>query len=208
MSVTCRRAGARALLLEVAGDVSVRGWEAWLRAERDGGRLTVIDIVAGAQTILLDGLADPAATATLLAGAEPTEIDDVAVREITVRVTWDGPDLAEVATQWSISRDQVVADLTGCRFEVAFSGFAPGFAYLTGLPAGRTVSRRPSPRTTVPAGSVGLAGPYAAIYPRSSPGGWQLVGSSSADLFDPDRDPPALLGPGTVVRMVTAQQAR
>ena len=82
----------------------------------------------------------------------------------------------------------------------AFGGFAPGFGYLTGLPPELHVPRRDTPRTRVPAGSVGLAGPFAGAYPRASPGGWQLVGRTDAGLFDVDRRPPALLAPGGRVR--------
>jgi KipI family sensor histidine kinase inhibitor len=94
----------------------------------------------------------------------------------------------------------LVAALVGVEFTVAFSGFAPGFGYLTGLPEDLHVPRRATPRTRVPAGSVGLAGPFAGAYPRSSPGGWQLVGHTDAVLFDVDRPDPALLRPGARVR--------
>lgn len=92
-------------------------------------------------------------------------------------------------------------------FRVAFCGFAPGFGYLTGLPERLHVPRRRTPRTTVPAGSVALAGPYAGVYPRPSPGGWQLIGRTGAQLWDPGREPAALLAPGTEVRF-TAVAAR
>ena len=87
-------------------------------------------------------------------------------------------------------------------FRVAFCGFAPGFGYLTGLPERCHVPRRDSPRTAVPAGSVALAGPYTGVYPRSSPGGWQIIGTTEAVLWDPGREPAALLSPGTRVRFV------
>jgi KipI family sensor histidine kinase inhibitor len=87
---------------------------------------------------------------------------------------------------------------------VAFSGFAPGFAYLAGLPDDWAVPRLATPRPKVPAGSVGLAGAYAGIYPTASPGGWRLVGRTETVLFDVRRDPPALLTPGTGVRLVRA----
>jgi KipI family sensor histidine kinase inhibitor len=90
---------------------------------------------------------------------------------------------------------------------VAFSGFAPGFGYLTGLPPDLHVPRRDTPRTRVPAGSLGLAGPYAGIYPRASPGGWQLIGRTELELWDAHRDPPALLAPGTRVRFVETTRA-
>lgn len=89
-------------------------------------------------------------------------------------------------------------------FVVAFCGFAPGFAYLSGLPHELRVPRLEEPRSKVPPGSVGLAGPYTGVYPRSSPGGWQLIARTRERLWDVDRDPPALLAPGTRVRFVTA----
>jgi KipI family sensor histidine kinase inhibitor len=84
---------------------------------------------------------------------------------------------------------------------VAFCGFTPGWAYLSGLPEELTVPRLPTPRTKVPAGSLGLADRYAGIYPTASPGGWRLVGRTDVTLFDPERTPPALLVPGTRVRL-------
>lgn len=92
----------------------------------------------------------------------------------------------------------------GTEFTVAFCGFAPGFGYLTGLPSRYDVPRRATPRTAVPAGSVALAGPYTGVYPRSSPGGWQLIGTTDAVLWDHTRVPAALLAPGTRVRFVGA----
>jgi KipI family sensor histidine kinase inhibitor len=115
---------------------------------------------------------------------------------------FDGPDLDEVASLTGRTADGVVAALAAAELTVAFTGFAPGFGYLTGLPEDLHVPRRATPRTRVPAGAVGLAGPFAGAYPRASPGGWQLVGRTDAVLFDPDRDPPALLVPGATVRLV------
>jgi KipI family sensor histidine kinase inhibitor len=155
----------------------------------------------------------PAArTVLVVLDRPPTDLDATALRRlpvvdagpagaaplVTVPVVFDGPDLADVARLSGV-RD-VVAALTGVELTVAFSGFAPGFGYLTGLPEELHVPRRGTPRTRVPAGAVALAGPYAGIYPRSSPGGWQLVGRTDAVLFDVDRDPPALLVPGARVR--------
>jgi KipI family sensor histidine kinase inhibitor len=122
------------------------------------------------------------------------------VREVVLDVLFDGPDLAEVAELTGLDVGTLVDALTTTRLTAAFGGFAPGFAYLTGLPDDLQVPRRATPRTRVPAGAVGLAGPYAGVYPRASPGGWQLVGRTDAVLFDVDRDPPALLSPGTSVR--------
>ena len=119
-------------------------------------------------------------------------------------MTYDGPDLAEVARLTGLDESEVVAAHTGTPWRIAFGGFAPGFAYLTGGDERLRVPRRDEPRTTVPAGAVGLAGEFSGVYPRPSPGGWQLIGSTEARLWDPDRDPPALLEPGGWVRFVEA----
>ncbi|MET8256176.1 carboxyltransferase domain-containing protein [Micromonospora sp. NPDC005205] len=128
--------------------------------------------------------------------------DDAA--DVFVPVTFDGPDLAAVAEHWGVDVPAVRHKLTSTRFRVAFCGFAPGFPYLTGLPAELALPRLATPRPRVPAGSVALAGPYAGIYPGASPGGWLLVGRTDLVLFDVAADPPARLGPGTTVRMVAA----
>ncbi|MFJ6163755.1 allophanate hydrolase subunit 1 [Micromonospora orduensis] len=125
-------------------------------------------------------------------------------RAVPVSVAFDGADLPTVAEHWGVDVPAVVRRLTGTRFRVAFCGFAPGFPYLTGLPAELALPRLPTPRPRVPAGSVALAGPYAGIYPSASPGGWLLVGRTELVLFDVHADPPARLTPGTEVRMVAA----
>ncbi|MFD6567610.1 allophanate hydrolase subunit 1 [Micromonospora profundi] len=124
--------------------------------------------------------------------------------EVVVPVEFDGPDLTVVAEHWSVDVPTALRRLTGTRFRVAFCGFAPGFPYLTGLPAELALPRLSTPRPRVPAGSVALAGPYAGIYPSASPGGWLLVGRTGLTLFDVHDDPPARLGPGTLVRLVAA----
>ncbi len=117
-------------------------------------------------------------------------------------VVYDGPDLEEVARLTRMTPAEVVAAHTGTAWRVAFGGFAPGFAYLVGGDPRLDVPRRDSSRPKVPAGAVGLAGGYSGVYPRSSPGGWQLLGTTDAVLWDVDRDPPALLAPGSTVRFV------
>jgi 5-oxoprolinase (ATP-hydrolysing) subunit B len=98
----------------------------------------------------------------------------------------------------------VVRRHTAPEYTVAFLGFSPGFPYLVGLDPALEVPRRDTPRTSIPAGSVGLAGGQTGVYPTASPGGWQLIGRTEVTLFDPDRDPPALLGPGSRLRFTVA----
>jgi len=192
------RMGADALLLEVDDPGA---WYAELAGRRDRGELVATEIVPGAVTVLLDGVADAAGTARRLPGWAPSGSPGaVEGGLVEIPMGYGGDDLDDVAGFWGTTADGVVDILRRTEFRVAFCGFAPGFAYLTGLPDGLAVPRLPSPRTRVPAGSLGLAGPYAGIYPTASPGGWRLVGRTDARLFDVDRRPPALLVPGTRVR--------
>ncbi len=124
-------------------------------------------------------------------------------RRLEIPVVFDGPDREEAAGLAGTSWEEVLGLLAGTDLTVAFLGFAPGFAYLTGLPAPLDrVPRRRSPRPSVPAGSLGLAGGFAGIYPRASPAGWQLLGRSPFPLFDPTRPPYASLRAGDRVRLV------
>ncbi len=202
--------GAGALLVDGLDAGQVTAFARRLRS-LSGGDWTAREVVPGATTVLVDGIDgfEPGALAAEIAGWDlaPVPADDGPV--VTVPVVFDGPDLEDVARLWDVSSDEVVARLLATEQRVAFSGFAPGFAYLAGLPAAWRVPRRESPRTRVPAGALGLAGTYAGIYPRASPGGWQLVGRAvDAVLWDERRDPPALLAPGTRVRFVEASGAR
>ncbi len=121
-------------------------------------------------------------------------------------VTFDGPDLDAVADTIGVSPSAVVDRLTGRPLEVALLGFAPGFPYLIGLPPDlAAVPRRPSPRPSVPAGSVAIGGGFAAVYPQSSPGGWMVLGRTATRLFDPDRPPFTLVQPGQRVRFSVAR---
>ena len=121
-----------------------------------------------------------------------------------IAVSYDGPDLDEVARLTGLTAAEVIAAHTATPWRVAFGGFAPGFAYLTGGDPRLRVPRRGVPRTSVPAGAVALAGEFSAVYPQSSPGGWQLIGRTDTVMFDPARDPAALLRPGDRVRFVQA----
>src|SRR5262249_3430279 len=132
------------------------------------------------------------------AAAVDAEIPEGPVVELSVR--YDGPDLRDTAELLGMSTEELIRRHAAAEYRVAFSGFAPGFGYLTGLPPALHVPRLPRPRTRVPAGAIGLAGEFCGVSPRGSPGGWRLLGRTDAVLWDADRDPAALLVPGTRVR--------
>lgn len=124
---------------------------------------------------------------------------------VTIDVVYDGPDIAELAHAAQVSVDDVVRLHATGSYEVAFCGFSPGFAYLRGIDRRLHVPRRDTPRTSVPAGSIGIAAGYSCVYPSASPGGWYLIGRTTATLWDVDRQPPALLAPGRAVRFRPVQ---
>lgn len=197
--------GDRALLVELGSTEA-----ALLHAEalRVHPPEVVATIVPAATTVLVVA-ADRASVADLrraLASVEPVALEqiDPEGEVVEVSVIYDGEDLADVAELTGLSAEEVVAAHTGQNWRVAFGGFAPGFGYLVGEDDRLHVSRREESRTAVPAGAVGLAGEYSGMYPRESPGGWQLIGRTDATLWDLERDPPALLSPGTRVRFVQA----
>jgi len=142
-----------------------------------------------------------AAIRPLLETAAPAAAASAAPVEIPVCYGGEfGPDLDAVAQQAQLETSEVIARHAGAEYRVAMLGFAPGFPYLLGLPAALHTPRRGSPRTRVPAGAVAIGGAQTGIYPRELPGGWNIVGRTPLRLFDLDRDPPALLAPGTRVR--------
>ncbi|MFC9398380.1 5-oxoprolinase subunit PxpB [Streptomyces sp. NPDC057027] len=195
------RVGARALLVELDDGGATEALHAELLRRRAAGALPAVrEIVPAARTVLLDGVDAPERLAAELAGWEPAPLHARVGEAVEVPVRYDGPDLPEVAAFWGVSVEAAVRIHTAAEFRVAFCGFAPGFGYLTGLGERYGVPRRATPRTAVPAGSVALAGPYTGVYPRSSPGGWQLIGTTDLVLWDAERDPAALLTPGTRVR--------
>ncbi|KAA9161117.1 5-oxoprolinase subunit PxpB [Amycolatopsis acidicola] len=163
----------------------------------------VVEVIPGARTVLVVARPDSKAlpeVRSLVEAADLANPPSADPREIVLDVRYDGADLELVAETAGIGVDEVVSLHTGAEYTVAFTGFAPGFAYLTGLPEPLRQSRLDTPRTRVPVGSVGLAGEFTGVYPRSSPGGWRLLGHTDAVLFDPRADRPALLAPGDRVR--------
>jgi KipI family sensor histidine kinase inhibitor len=119
---------------------------------------------------------------------------------VTIPVVYDGPDLADVASRTDLSVEEVVRRHAAGEYVVAFCGFAPGFGYLTGLDPALCLPRRTVPRTRIPAGSVAVADRFTSVYPSNSPGGWHLLGRTATVMWDLERQPPALLAPGTRVR--------
>src|SRR5699024_8423448 len=169
----------------------------------------VVELVPAARTVLISF--DPRRTGAealeeAIRGLERTDSSTGEAREVTIDVRYDGEDLAEVAELLSVSPAEVIARHQAATWQVAFAGFAPGFGYLAGDDELFDVPRRSSPRTRVPIGAVALAGEFTGVYPRSSPGGWQLIGRTAASLWDLDRQPPALFVPGTIVRFVEAER--
>ena len=203
--------GDQALLLQFDSTAKVL---AWTHALREADLLGVLDIVPASRTVLIK-LAGPRYQAPTRQRLAKLRVDRVAVDEstapiergvdITIDVVYDGADLDEVARLTGMTTAQVVAAHTEMPWRVGFGGFAPGFAYLVGGDERLNVPRQSEPRTKVPAGSVALAGEFSGVYPRESPGGWQLIGHTDAVLWDVDRDSPALLVPGMWVQFRAAE---
>ncbi|CAM3103285.1 allophanate hydrolase subunit 1 [Mycobacterium intermedium] len=194
--------GDQALLLECD---DIAGVLAWTEAVRAAAWPGVVDIVPAARTVLLK-LDGPRLQAIMrhrlrklrVMPDESTPAEDGEL--VTIDVVYDGPDLAEVSRHTGLTTAQIINAHTGTRWRVGFCGFAPGFAYLVGGDRRLQVPRRAEPRTSVPAGAVALAGEFSAIYPRQSPGGWQIIGRTDAVLWDIDRENPALLTQGMWVQ--------
>jgi KipI family sensor histidine kinase inhibitor len=196
--------GSAAVLVELDDLDEVLALHAALAAEPPPG---VLDIVPAARTVLLvldPARTSPAAVEEAVRRTTPRPSSARAADVVELPVRYDGEDLGELAGLLGIGPAELVRRHTGEEWTVAFCGFAPGFGYLV-QPGGRwDVPRRGTPRTAVPPGSVALAGEFSGVYPRESPGGWQLIGRTDVAVFDLDRDPAALLRPGVRVRFVPA----
>lgn len=197
-------ASDRSLLVEAADlDEAMRLDLAW------DGVPGIVERIPGARTVLVRFDPVRVSSSSLAAVLSATVVDAEHVphtREVTIPVQYDGSDLSEAASLLSVSAEELVNRHLAADWQVAFSGFAPGFGYVVGSDPLFDVPRRSSPRTRVPAGSVALAGAFTGVYPRESPGGWQLIGRTDAVMWDIDRDPPALLAPGTSVRFVASRE--
>jgi KipI family sensor histidine kinase inhibitor len=197
--------GTSAVLIELDSLEQVMGLDAALRRTPPAG---TVDLVPAARTVLVVFDAATTTVERIVADVSGRQIGPVAERAgplVEVPVVYDGEDLAEVAAISGLSQEDVVARHLRPEYQVAFCGFAPGFAYIVGGDPALRVPRRRNPRTAVPAGSVALADEFTGVYPRQMPGGWQLIGRTDAVLWDLDQDPPALLPPGTRVRFVAGR---
>ncbi|HEY5981138.1 MAG TPA: allophanate hydrolase subunit 1 [Microlunatus sp.] len=192
--------GEQGLLLECADLTETIGV---LRALQELALDDVLELVPGARTIFLR-TAQPLSRQRRreLLDLEPVTPDDRDTGEVVIGVHYDGADLSAVAELLGLTTGEVIGAHTGQVWTVGFCGFAPGFGYLHGENVRLRVPRRAQPRTSVPAGAVGLADVWSGVYPRRGPGGWQLIGHTTENLWDLDRTPPALLQPGTTVRFV------
>ncbi|MFC7403365.1 carboxyltransferase domain-containing protein [Citricoccus sp. GCM10030269] len=199
-----RWAGTRAFLIECSSLADVVALHAQLTAAPLPGQ---IDAVAAAETLALSFTHRAAA----LAGARAVEsLEDLpgstnSGRTVEIDVVYDGEDLAEVGELTGLGVDGLIRRHSETDWIGAFGGFAPGFTYLVpdgpdGAETPFEIPRRSSPRTSVPAGSVAIAGRFSAVYPRRSPGGWQLLGHTDAHMWDLERESPALVRPGDRVR--------
>lgn len=195
--------GESALLVSCGDLATVLRVDAALRS---AGLLWVRETVPAYDTVLVVGLPGSFAELDALAASLPSwdlpPADSTSGREVVIEVSYDGPDLADVCLLTRLAPDDVVSLHTAPAYTVAFLGFSPGFPYLLGLDPRLAVPRLDTPRAAVAAGSVGIGGSQTGVYPSATPGGWRLIGRTSAVLFDPSRDSVTLLTAGDTVRFV------
>jgi len=189
--------GEHALLVETGDAARALSLAVWARSVG----VAAVEVVPAAETVLFAGVDDLGGLVARLE-AWPDDAPQPSGELVELPVVYDGPDVAFAATAWGVPVGEVAAVHAGREYVVAFCGFAPGFAYLSGLPDELALPRLDTPRTRVPAGSVAVADRWTGVYPSASPGGWRLLGRTPATLFDPTRPRPALLPPGTRVRLV------
>jgi KipI family sensor histidine kinase inhibitor len=205
-AIRLRPAGAHAILAEFADGSTVAAYYDEALRRREQGELdSTIELVPAARTILFDGFVDADGQADFareLRRWRPRPAGSGPSREREVPTRYDGPDLPDVAQAWQLSVAEVITRHAELSHVVAFLGFAPGFAYIEGLPEHLAVRRRGQPRVRVPAGTVAIADRYTGVYPRASPGGWQLIGRTEVVIWAVAREPAAYLLPGDRVRFV------
>ncbi len=195
------KVGLDSLLLEFGSGGEVVEAFRSARSRRDEGLLEAIEIIPAARTLLLSGVEVDRVLGDLEHwGAGAGEQQQPELIELPIR--YDGPDIESVARLWDCTAQEAASFHSSLEYSVDFCGFAPGFAYCSGLPEGYEVPRLTRPRSAVPARSVGLAAGYTGVYPRASPGGCQLIGSVDIPVWQEGSGDPALLRPGCRVRFV------
>ena len=204
MTVRTLPYGPNAVMFEVGSTARAAALAGRLRRAAVPG---VIEIVPAARTVLVECI--ETAVARAVAGIAPTfdlDHDEPAPGALVeVPTIYDGSDLVDVAATAGLSVVEVISLHSGTEYHAAFCGFAPGFAYLTGLPAPLHLPRRADPRPKVPAGSVAIAAELTGVYPTASPGGWHLLGHTDETMWDASRGRPSLIVPGDRVRFVPAR---
>lgn len=194
-----RRCGEAGWLLDLGDNQSVHRWAAAVRA---AGLPGVTEVVPGLTTLLVTvdpSLTTPVALRSALLDLTPGDQEPGKADHHVIDVCYDGEDVDDVALLTGLTTTEVVSAHTTTLWRVAFCGFAPGFSYLVGGDPRLRVPRRHEARVRVPAGSVAIAGEFSSIYPRVSPGGWQLLGRTDATLWNAEADPPVVLLPGHIV---------
>lgn len=201
---TTRLMGTRSLLVELADIETVMAWHAHLTKNPLPGQL---DVIAAANTLLIKTATRRACEQALTAldTIKPAPLSASSAKTVEIPTLYDGEDVEAVAEHYGMSTEALIDAHTSEEWFAAFGGFAPGFAYCTGKGEWNT-PRRDTPRPKVPAGSVALAGPFSAVYPQDSPGGWQLLGRTDLPMWDLSRDVPHLLQPGDLVRYVAVRE--
>lgn len=188
--------GDRAVLIDTDAVSAVH------QALLSAGEPAITAVVPGARSVLVEFTGPRPDLSRILTNADLTATPTGVGEPLVIPVRYDGPDLVEVAELTGLSPEAVIRSHADRDYTVQFCGFSPGFGYLHGLDPRLRLPRLSSPRTVVPAGSVAIADEFTGVYPRSSPGGWRLLGRTDLVLFDLDRDPPALFTPGRRVRFV------
>lgn len=206
MSYDVKRVGTRALIVDLPDLKTVMDFYAALTATPLPHQT---DVVAAARTVLVTFDSPTATTKAVdvLASYDPDAADMGTPRDIEIDVRYDGEDVETLAASLDMSASELIEWHTSTTWVAAFGGFAPGFTYCVPEDASRAleVPRRDSPRTAVPAGAVALAGEFSAVYPRTSPGGWQLIGTTTTPMWDSTATPPALVAPGDRVHYRAAE---
>lgn len=199
MNPEIRLMGTRSILIDLPDTKTVMKWHAHLSAHPLDGQ---IEVIAAANTLLFKADTRRALDAAFntLRSLQPPEVREQENKTVEIDVVYSGEDLEEAANLYGMSPQALIDFHTSEEWTAAFGGFAPGFVYCTSATQSWDTPRKDSPRTQVPVGSIALAGPYSAVYPIDSPGGWQLIGTTPTSVWDETQNPPNLIHPGDTVR--------